>query len=164
MDYCQSPGEPWVSENWNISKGNSGTWLGYTDTCAPYTCFWIAYTETCESNNWKKAFFWTTNISQNSRMYISIRMWKKFFKKSNLPKHLKMCWKMTFFTKFFHILSNIYTFSNFDIWNLFSQTYDIISIHVVWQCWHMSIKNISICNHRNLRNARPNPFINEYLS
>ena len=53
----------------------------------------------------KKALFWTTNVSQNSRMYILIRMWKKFFKKSifhqvqNLLKH------------FFHILSHIYIHS-----------------------------------------------------
>ena len=31
-----------------ISKGNSGTCVGYIETCAPYTCFWIAYTETCD--------------------------------------------------------------------------------------------------------------------
>ena len=40
----------------NVSKGNSRTCVGYTETCAPFTCFWRAYTETCVSKNGKMEF------------------------------------------------------------------------------------------------------------
>ena len=104
---------------------NSKDSVGYTETCALYTCFWIAYTETCVSKNWKNGFFpkkgifFTKKISQNSKMYILIRMWKKFFKKfifhqvQNVSKHFKKCWKMTVLKNFF-IFWVINTFLNFE--------------------------------------------------
>ena len=77
-------------------KGNSGTYVGYTETCAPYICFWISYTEPCVSKNWKNGFFnkkrifFTKNVSQNSRTYILSSECEKNSSKSQFFIKLKI--------------------------------------------------------------------------
>ena len=90
----------------------------------------------------KKAFFWTKNVSQNSRMYLLLRIWKKFFK-NVIFQHFLKCfdtfwtwWKMNFLKNFFHILINICILEFWETFVVQKNAFFLWKIHFFNFCLH----------------------------